>query len=171
MQTKKNNLILLLLLCSAAMSLSFVETAHPFYLSSTELKVDTKKKRAEVSCKIFLDDLQRTLAQINHKKVDLAIKKVDNKTMLESYLKAHLLLSLGKQKLVLTCIGYEIEEEAVWCYLEGSFKQASGDLMIENSILCNEFSSQTNLLHVTFDGAPSVSHKLVCPEQSWIFKR
>jgi hypothetical protein len=153
------------------MSLSFVETAHPFYLSSTEIKVDTKKKKAEISCKIFVDDLQQTLAQLNHKKVDLASKDVANKTMLESYLKAHLLLSLGNQKIVFNCIGYEIEEEAVWCYLEGTFKQSSGDLMIENSILCNELSGQTNLLHVSVDGAPSLSHKLICPEQSWVFKR
>jgi hypothetical protein len=152
-------------------SLSFVETAHPFYLSSTEVKVDTKKKKLEVSCKIFTDDIQQALAQIQHQKIDLASKDANNKTLLESYLKAHLAISLGKQKLALTCIGYEVEEEAIWCYLEAPFKQAATELYIENSILCKEISGQTNLVHVAFDGAPSVSHKLVCPEQSMVFRK
>jgi len=139
-------------------------------MSATEIKVDSKKKMIEISCKIFADDLQQALAKELHQKVDLYSKDMGNKNLVCNYVKKHLEILLGNQKMSLICIGYEIEEEAVWCYLELPLKRMPQEFVVSNTILCAQKEGQTNLVHVVYDGLRT-STKLNCPDASFIYKK
>ena len=39
-------------------------THHPIYVSVTEIEHNAKDKTLEISCKIFTDDFEKTLAQL-----------------------------------------------------------------------------------------------------------
>jgi IS30 family transposase len=62
-------------------------------------------------------------------------------------------------------IGYEIEEEATWCYLEAASFPGTGAVEIHNRLLYDYLPEQTNLVHYYRDGQRS-SYKLVNPEET-----
>ena len=65
-------------------------------------------------------------------------------------------------------IGYEIEEEATWCYLEAASFPGTGPVVVHNKLLYDFLPEQTNLVHFYRDGERS-SYKLVNPEASASF--
>ena len=44
---------------------------HPLYISVTEMEHNVTDKNLEISCKIFTDDFEKTLASVFRAKVDL----------------------------------------------------------------------------------------------------
>lgn len=138
---------------------------HPFYMSVTEMEVDRKAKKVKVSCKLFLDDIQNELAQTTGEKVDLTTTQVKNTKLLETYIQQHLFISFGKTRIPLTAIGYELEEEAVWCYLEGPFPPGAKKVTVRTDLLCNSFPSQMNIVHWLVDNK-RISNRLNCEKQA-----
>jgi hypothetical protein len=162
MQTKKNNLKLFVLLFLAVIGLSAYKAAHPFYLSVTEVSVQTKEKLVKVSCKVFIDDLQQALFDENKKPVNLQNNNAVNKDLLSAYIISHVSITMGKP-ITIKFIGYEIEEEAVWCYFEAPLKSNTKDITIQNNILCNTLNGQANIVHCIYNSERK-STKLNCPE-------
>src|SRR5688500_7869508 len=76
---------------------------HPLYISVTEMNYNATDKNLEISCKIFADDFEKTLASVNNTKVDLsapADKAVADK-MVSAYVKSHLQLKLDNKPVTL----------------------------------------------------------------------
>lgn len=169
MQTKKKYLYLILLIFPLITSLSFNELKHPFYLSVTEIHVQTKSNLVQASCKIFTDDLQGAMFNWHGKSVNLEKKSKANDSLLAFFAENHLEIYLGKNKIRLAYLGYEIKEEAVWFYLEAITKIKSKDLKVINRLLCASVQGQSNVIHCTYDQS-KLSHKLNCPEQEYVFR-
>jgi hypothetical protein len=162
MQTKKNNLKLFVLLFLAVIGLSAHKAAHPFYLSVTEVSVKSKEKIVEVSCKIFIDDFQQALFNEQKKSVNLQTNNSVNKDIVSKYVQSRLAITIGKP-ITLKFLGYEIEEDAVWCYFESQLTSNSKNIYIQNNILCNTLSGQANIVHCIYNKQRK-STKLNCPE-------
>lgn len=156
MQTKgfrhKAQTLIVLFLCCLSMGFSL----HPFYLSVTEIVVAPKEKSkvsaVKVSCKLFLDDAQKVLSAQHQQPVQLMQQTPEHTRMLQEYILSHLHIGFGKTQVALHGIGYEIEGDAVWCYLEGEVKQPGKQCTVFNDLLCGEYPGQNNITHFEING-------------------
>ncbi|MBO9727676.1 MAG: hypothetical protein J7623_03450 [Chitinophaga sp.] len=142
-----------LLLCKWWITL-WMAALHPFYASVTEIAHDTNKKELQVSCRIFADDLENTLkAQY---KTSFDITRPANRKQVEGYiaeyLSQHLTVTLDGKNVPLHFIGYKIEEDAVWSFLEAENVPAPKKVQVRDNLLYERHPTQTNMVHVLVGG-------------------
>jgi hypothetical protein len=138
---------------------------HPYYVSVTEIEYNPQKRELGVACKFFIDDLEEAIRDAGAGKTDL-IKgdKTRNTRLLEDYLKAHLGLMTDGRKIDLAFIGYELDQEAIWCFLEAGSIQSFSRLNIRGDMLFELRKDQINLFHATVNGVRK-SHRLTLPDR------
>ena len=68
----------------------------------------------------FVNDLEETLRKLNNKPIDLinGTNKVELNKLLESYLNSHFKLKLNGKEMKFNFIGFEIEKDVAWIYVE-----------------------------------------------------
>ena len=124
-------------------------TFHPFFISLTEIRYNPKEKSLEISQKIFRDDLENALTGQYKSRVNFLAP--GNKAELEKKIKKYILenndISINGEKLVLYYLGYELEEEAIWFYLEAQKVPFPKTADIRNSILHKNFDTQQNIIN------------------------
>lgn len=143
----------------------FLGLLHPFYVSVTEIRHNEKAKSIEVSSKLFFDDFESALEAKYRTKIDI-LKPADRKLvdrLISDYLGKHLRLKVNGKVVTMNYLGYEIEEDGAWCYLEVPKIGKVSKIEIVNDILFDEHASQVNMLHVTVRGTRK-STKLDNPE-------
>lgn len=117
---------------------------HDFHTSLTEINYNTSTKSAEISIRIFTDDLANALkTKINtNPRTDALISK---------YIEAHFgFLNAQNQKIVLNYIGKEIENDAIWIYVESPLSYPINKYSLQNDILFEVFNDQTNLVNLKY---------------------
>jgi len=129
---------------------------HPFYISLTEIRYNAGNKSLEIAQKIFWDDLEVALGDIHQTKVDF-LNPADRKA-LEEMAKAYLLekneIRINGQKVKLSYLGFEIEEEAAWFYLEAEKVPLPKTVEIYSSVLIQHFDGQQNIVNFYMDRKP-----------------
>ena len=152
-------------LCSMLLLNSFVPV-HKYYLSLTEVQINTQKHTLDLSCKLFIDDLESVLGKIENKKIDLSlsVKSKEVEQLLFNYLNKNFKINVGGKLQKLEYVGYEIENDAIWCYLEVSHFKEKGTVSILNTLLYESFPEQSNLINITWDGV-SKTAKLSNPDK------
>ncbi|MGV3586291.1 MAG: DUF6702 family protein [Adhaeribacter sp.] len=141
---------------------------HPFYVSVTEVNHNQKTKSLEISTKIFFNDLEVALEKQSKTQLDI-LKPTDKNRVdqvLNQYLTKHLQLQVNGKPVNLKYLGFEIEQDAAWCYLEVPQVSRIKQIQIENSVLFAEHDSQTNMVHITVNGNRK-STKLDNPESKF----
>ena len=161
MQTKKNILKAIALFCLTAVLLSMRPAKHPYYLSVCDINIEPKFKHITLSCRMFADDLQQELLQEYKLKANFLVQTETQKKALNQYLATHLKIRDNKQNYPFNVIGYEVKEESVWIYAEAQCVKAPASLLVQNTLLCNTFKGQSNIVHVTLDLLRE-SHKHTC---------
>ena len=126
---------------------------HPFHLSICELEYDPDSKSLQITSRLFQDDLEITLNQLRSvhnyfSEVDSSVIKED----LEAYFKKHLQISIDDHALSSQFLGFEIEDNVVWCYLEINKVTSIGEISIKYTPLIDIFDNQINLAHITYLG-------------------
>ena len=128
---------------------------HPLYISVTEINHNAADKNLEISCKIFADDFEKTLASVYNKKTDLSSPKdkAEADKLVTEYIKTHLVIKLDGKPVTLEYVGYENENEAVWSYFQvPNVAKAPKKIEITNSILFETYDKEINLMHVSVGG-------------------
>ena len=145
---------------------SFTPVMHKYYVGLMEINIDSKKHTLNVSTKLFMDDLELELGKIHNRKFDLSISTKDKEveTILASYLDKNFKINVGGKLMKLKYVGYEVENDAVWCYSEVINFKGKGTVSILNTLLYENFSEQANLMNVSWDGV-SKSVKLSNPDK------
>lgn len=144
---------------------------HPFYVSITTVDYNKEAQRVEISCRIFYDDLETALkASGNASTVDLINpgKRSEMDSLIAHYLRRHLDLSVDGHLQTLRYLGYEVEDDVAWCYLEATEVASVQHIAIDNRVLLDHFTKQSNILHVTAYGNRK-STKLDNPEHRAVF--
>ena len=143
---------------------------HPFYVSVTEVEQDPKTKTVQVSARIFYDDLEKALDK--RYKVHVNILKPANRKQVDgliaAYVKEHLKIKANLKELNLRYVGYEIEEEAAWCYFETEPLPVVQQFNIQNNILYEQHEEQVNMIHAIVNGQRK-SFKLDNPASQVMF--
>lgn len=133
---------------------AFMAAAHPFYMSVTEVRYNAPRKSLEISCRIFTDDLENVLKKESKQPLDIIHPQ--NRTATDSlvaqYLRRHLFLSADGKPVSIKYLGYEISEDATWCYLECTPLAPFRKLDIRNDILYAEHATQSHMIHAVADG-------------------
>lgn len=127
-------------------------TFHPFYVSITSIDYRPERRALEVSSRLFYDDLEKALADNQNQKVDLVnpANRVMTDSLIARYLRKNLRLAINNKPVALRYLGYEIEEDVAWCFLESTEPISSIERMgIECELLYRQFNTQTNIFHLT----------------------
>lgn len=143
---------------------------HPFYVSVTEIKHNPQSKTVEVSVRVFFDDFEKTLSKQSAGKVNI-LHPTDRKqldALISNYFHQHLKISANGKVLPLKYLGYEIEEDAAWCYFESPKVNNISVLKVQNDILFAEHPDQTNMIHAVVQGKRK-STKLDNPKSEAVF--
>lgn len=123
---------------------------HPFYLSVTEIRHNAGHKSLEISCRIFADDFENTLKKQSNTTFDII--KPKDRVMVDSliarYIRQHLQIKVDGHVVVPRYLGYKIEEDAAWCFLEAPGVVAVKKLELKDDILYEAHETQSHMIHV-----------------------
>lgn len=138
---------------------------HPYYVSVVELRNNSSGKMAEITCRLFTDDLEKALKNDGAGKIDLMhpVDKSDAEKKIFSYLKKHFSVSINQQKRVFDFVGYEIKEEAVNVYLEFPFNGKFQNIHLTSDLLYREHAEQSGIFHF-IDGDKKESRRIINPQ-------
>jgi len=144
---------------------------HPFYLGVVDLKYNAKEKALQGSVKLFTNDLEGALKKINKQTIDLINPKDKEKTKkrLEDYLKKHLGLKVNNAQVSYECLGFEHQDEAIWIYIELPDCASPKKIEIENSLLYDYISGQSNIVHIEVNSERK-SFKVNNPDRLMVFE-
>lgn len=129
-------------------------TAHPYFVSVTEIDHNAKEKTLEISCKIFTDDFEKTLRQVYKTQVDL-LKPKDKEAMnklVSDYVTKHLQVSVNGKAVSLQYLGYEQEEEGIQSYYQVNNIPAVSRIDVVDNILYDYKKEQIGIIHTVVDG-------------------
>lgn len=140
-------------------SLGWLAMAHPFHISLTEINWNPKSEKLEISQKIFWDDLEIALNNFHKGTVDFL--NPENPARLEKQVEAYLLTKneiwISGKPIKLTLLGYEIDEDAAWFYMESEAVSRPSTLKVKNSALIEEFPDQKNVVQFFFENQSPTS--------------
>ncbi len=145
-------------------------TKHPFYISVTEINLNSSDKTLEVSCKMFADDLEQTINKNNTSQLDISSQKDQSKfnIYIPAYIKSHLNFSVDGKPANLSYIGFEKDKESAFCYFQVQNISSLKKIDISNSILYDFTKDQINIIHVMVNGKRQ-STKLNYPDKNVSF--
>lgn len=140
---------------------------HPFYVSVTEVVHNAADKSVEISVRIFTDDFEAALTnRFKGQKIDLFKPQVNPATdsLIATYLRENLQLTLnGAVKASpMQYLGFERQDESVWCYLEIANVPLLQKLAVQNRLLYEFKPEQINMIHTKAAGKEQ-SYKLNNP--------
>ncbi len=132
----------------------FKNVSHPFHVTVTEVNHNATDKTLEISCKIFTDDFEDALSKKFKVKIDLINPK--DKAAMDKYVSAYihdyLQLKADGKAVTLNYLGYEVENEAVFAYLQVDNISTVKKIEITNSLMYDVFNDQVGINHVTVGG-------------------
>lgn len=160
----------MILLLSVLLYLLPAKNHHPFFVSVMEIEYLQKQKLIGISCKVYADDLELAIKNYSGKQIDLTKGSVSsNKELLSAYFLKHISLNVDGSPQVARFVGYEIEADAAFVYLEIKYSTAPKRVVLNTDLMYDYNKSQVNLVHYIQDGNRQ-SHKLSYPKKEVLFE-
>jgi len=127
---------------------------HPFYVSVTEINHNAKTQSVEISCRMFYDDLEHVLEKQYRTQLDIVHPKNKDQLnqLVSDYVRKHLLIKVDGKVLNPAYVGFEIQEDGAWAYLEVKGIPKAQKIEVRDDLLYTEHTEQINMLHVTVNG-------------------
>ncbi|GAA3940195.1 hypothetical protein GCM10022209_39130 [Chitinophaga oryziterrae] len=116
----------------------------------TEIKHDAATNELQISSRIFADDLENVLKKQSRRAVDIIhpANRTQTDSLIAAYVSKHLVITVDGKAVKLHYIGYKIEEEAAWCFLEAENIKPFKQVHVKDDILYAEHPNQINMIHV-----------------------
>ena len=123
---------------------------HPLHLSISELELSTKNGNLEISHRVFIDDLEAALKERSGLTIDLSKPKDPAlaQQLVGDYLLQHFRLQINGKAVQPQYLGYEIEDEAIWAYMEVPKVRKLSTLTVQNTLFFKRFTDQINIINV-----------------------
>lgn len=126
---------------------------HPLHLTVAEAHWKKESKSIEVSIKLFYDDFEKALKQINQQPIYLCPDSIaDASDFIETYFRNEFKISINEKAASFKMVGYECENELVYVYLEYLNVPKVKSVQINNTLLFESFLDQSNLVHFHING-------------------
>ena len=129
-------------------------STHPIFVSVTEIEHNSTAKSLEVSCKVFTEDMETTLRKLYNTKVDLLDVKYKPamNTLVNDYIKKHLVIIVDGKTAGLQFIGFEQQEEGIVSFFEVKNVDKVKKLEVIDNILYEYYNQQMGIIHATVNG-------------------
>lgn len=128
----------------------FVADAHPMHVSVTEIEYDEKEKELEITMRVFVEDLEKSI-QTENNNPDLDLMKPaasTTKALVDAYLKKNVSIVLDGKLQTAKFLGQELDGDALICYIQVPVGKKWKTIDVRNSCLMNIYNDQSNLVHV-----------------------
>lgn len=140
-------------------------SAHPIYLSNTEIDYNKKNKTLEIAIKIFSDDLGEVLTEEQGETVEIATDREhpDATTLITEYLEKHFIVEVnGKRKPFHYVARRNVREDfyATWVLLEVPKVHNIKTLKLTNDILMDYHEEQQNFVKFREDKSQSYARSV-----------
>lgn len=125
---------------------------HEYHVAVCE--IDQQKNTLQLTQKIFIDDLEKTFEKNQHIQLLLGSKNQHPKAkqLIGDYILANTQLNISGKKAALTFLGYELENDQLFAYLESPCPIKIKSMEVKYSLLTELFSDQANLVHLNILG-------------------
>lgn len=122
---------------------------HPFFVSMTEVDYIPKEKTAEISVRIFTDDLENTIRNL-HKNYELDILHPKDSAIvnkwIDQYVKSRLQVRVNNVVRPMQFVGYEQQGESIWIYFEMKNVPEPKQVHVFNTLLYDYKKEQINMV-------------------------
>lgn len=127
---------------------------HPLHLSVSEIFHNPETKSLEITQRIFADDLEEALRHFSKRRIDVLNPKDPEafSMVLQQYLNHNFQLQLNGKVIKPNYIGYEVEDDALWVYMEVPKVKKLKEIAVQNTLFFEMFDDQTNLINVDIEG-------------------
>ena len=122
--------------------------AHKFYVSHLNMNYDEQSKTFQLSFSINIEDLEKTLGKQTGKKINLDEITNANEKLVFDYVNSHFSTKVEGNPLNLSSIGYELEDDVVWVYIETNQTEIPESFEITNKILFELYPEQKNMVKI-----------------------
>jgi hypothetical protein len=131
-----------------------VNSLHPFHVSVCDVEYDTESRALQITHHIFLDDLEEALKKKFDSKFDITNPQNEQERdrYVETYIMEHFAVVVNGKPQEGNYLGHELEEGAMYCYIEIEGVKKLKSLLVKNTLLTDTFDDQVNLVHVKVDG-------------------
>lgn len=132
----------------ALLFLSFV--SHDYYVSITEIDHNKDSNSLEIGIKVFADDVEKVIEREHGVKLNVGEinEREDSGKYLAPYIQKHFKLKVNGSLRTMEFLGYQMEKrDAVWCFFEIFDVDEIKEILIENTILIDEFDEQKNIIY------------------------
>jgi hypothetical protein len=164
------NYLLHKLIVLTAITILLGFSAHPFFVSVTEIKYKPEEKLLQISSKLFFDDFEAAVKKdLNLQGFNIMFPKDSAlaDTYIKTYFLKHLTVLENNKPIAFNYLGYEIQKEAAWVYLEAENIEMPSKLSIVNTLVCDYSDKQNNI--VQLKGFKKEQNKnLNCEDPVWI---
>ncbi len=129
---------------------------HPFYISLTDIRYSAANQNLEISQRIFWDDLEVALSDLDKSNIDFLNPEDLGRlnSLVEKYLLSNIEILINGDKAKLKYLGYEIEDDAAWFYLESEKVSVPKEVSVSNVLLLEQFESQQNIINFFMEKKP-----------------
>jgi hypothetical protein len=145
----------------------FLTFFHPFFVSVIDMKHNVKDKNIEVSVRVFTDDLEAVLKKNYNITTDLSKQSNDPtvNSSIAKYLQSKMQVNIDGKPKLLKYIGYEIQKESAWIYVEMDDVATIKKMRINCNLLYDYQEKQMNIFNIKANGSEK-NYKLDYPKNS-----
>ncbi len=150
---KMKNTGIKLFLLGIILGLNTSFAPHPLHSSIAEAHWKKDRKVIEVSVELFFNDFETSLTQHHGRAIHLCPDNIGKHSKaIEAYFQEYFKLSVNERKRQFKLVGYECERDLAYVYLEYIGIKKLKKVTIENRLLFESFSDQTNTVHLHAKG-------------------
>ena len=131
----------------------FAFSAHKYYISLTKIDYIKDKKEVQITMRFFIDDIENTLQNRFNISLELATKKENKKAnfYLETYITQKFKVNINDEDKVYRYLGKEYDNDVVFFYLEIPDIENINKIVVQNSMLFEEFEEQENYVKLNIN--------------------
>ena len=128
-------------------------SAHKYYISLTKIDYIKDKKEVQITMRFFIDDIENTLQNRFNISLELATKKENKKAnfYLETYITQKFKVNINDEDKEYRYLGKEYDNDVVFFYLEIPDIENINKIVVQNSMLFEEFEEQENYVKLNIN--------------------
>lgn len=129
--------------------------SHKFYVSKTEMEINTRSGMFEVSMKFFTDDLERALHMSGSGPLRLGEPEQhpEAPAKVENYIRSKWHINMNGNQVYPAFVGMETEMDMMVVYFEFVPAPVIHQLTVTNQALMEVFNEQKNVVDITMFGS------------------
>lgn len=130
---------------------------HKFHLSVTQIEYNPKEQTAEITIRVFADDLETALSQHAQRPIKIDPAKANKDKQLGETVIAYLrdqfqFKTSARRPVKLDWVGLEWKTDMFWLYVKGKLPEGLEGTQLRNKVFQELYEDQVNIVNSKIDG-------------------